>query len=63
MPPVKAEVVAFDELRAALQINRELGRSIRPSFDVVIREALPKEMKLLLLRVALAEAIEKLASE
>jgi hypothetical protein len=55
MQPPKGNLIAFDEARDQLLIQRELGRALRISYETATREPLSKAMGLLLMRLALAE--------
>lgn len=63
MPTTRPEPMAFEETRATLSTLHQLGSSIRLSFESATQEALPEEMGLLLLRLALAEVLKRAAEE
>lgn len=46
-----------DDDQTSLVIQREVGMVLRLSFEAVVREPLPEQMALLLLRLALAETL------
>jgi hypothetical protein len=46
-----------DDEQCSLRIQREVGVALRRTFDTMTREPLPEQMTLLLLRLALAQAI------
>jgi hypothetical protein len=52
-----------DDDPCSLVIQREVGMALRLSFEAVIREPLPEQMVLLLLRLALAESLGLAAEE
>lgn len=47
----------IDDDRPSLVIQRDVGIALRLSFEAVTREPLPEQMAILLLRLALAEAL------
>jgi hypothetical protein len=59
----REERFAHEETQALLSMLDELGKALRTSFETLSVEALPEEMGLLLLRLALAEALERAARE
>lgn len=63
MRTAKDSLAAPEETHAELHIMQELGRSIRLSLEGVTSEGRPREMGLLLLRLAMAEVLSKAADE
>lgn len=57
MRPLSSQLAAPQEASAATVIPRELQLAIRLSFEAVTQEPLPREIALLLLRLALAELL------
>ncbi|WP_424362917.1 hypothetical protein [Methylocystis parvus] len=55
MRPLESQLASSKESSAATAIPPELQIAIRLSFEAVTEEPLPREMALLLLRLALAE--------
>lgn len=51
-----------DDEQSAFRIQREVGIALRLSFETMTSEPLPEQMTLLLLRLALAQAM-RMASE
>lgn len=63
MPTTGPEPLTLEEARSTLAILHQLGASIRLSLEAATQESLPEEMGLLLLRLALAEVLERAAEE
>ncbi len=63
MPATREDCFSLEETKAMLSMLDELGRTLRGSFDSLAEEALPEEMGLLLLRLALAEVLKRAAEE
>jgi hypothetical protein len=59
----REERLAREETQELLSMLDELGKAMRASFETLSHEALPEEMGLLLLRLALAEALERAAHD
>lgn len=57
MRPLKNQLASPEEASAATDIPLELQIAIRLSFEAVTDEPLPRDMALLLLRLALAELV------
>ncbi len=56
-PPPPPPLTSNDEEQSLWQMQRELGKALRISFGAVSQERLPERMVLLLLRLALAQAV------
>ncbi len=57
MRPTQAKLIAFDEARDQLLVQRELEKALRRSYEDVIYEPLSEAIALLLMRVAFAEML------
>jgi hypothetical protein len=52
-----------DNERVSAQILEKLGQTLRVSFEATTEEQIPRDMALLLLRIAFAQALERVVEE